>query len=96
MEEGIVTDPREADVGSILAFGFAPFTGGTLSYIDGMGAAKFVKLAKALQKKYGAAVQGAEAACRHGREGRDLLPALRPLRQAGGEGSGLKPSPGGR
>ncbi|MGT9983685.1 hypothetical protein ACVWO3_29905, partial [Klebsiella pneumoniae] len=24
MEEGIVTDPREADVGSILAFGFAP------------------------------------------------------------------------
>jgi 3-hydroxyacyl-CoA dehydrogenase/enoyl-CoA hydratase/3-hydroxybutyryl-CoA epimerase len=53
MEEGIVTDPREADVGSILAFGFAPFTGGTLSYIDGMGADKFVKLARTLQKKYG-------------------------------------------
>jgi 3-hydroxyacyl-CoA dehydrogenase/enoyl-CoA hydratase/3-hydroxybutyryl-CoA epimerase len=53
MEEGIVTDPREADVGSILAFGFAPFTGGTLSYIDGMGADKFVKLARSLQKKYG-------------------------------------------
>ncbi|PSJ60312.1 3-hydroxyacyl-CoA dehydrogenase NAD-binding domain-containing protein [Pseudaminobacter soli (ex Li et al. 2025)] len=54
MEEGIVTDPREADVGSILAFGFAPYTGGTLSYIDGVGAKNFVKLAKALQKKYGA------------------------------------------
>jgi len=53
MEEGIVTDPREADVGSILAFGFAPFTGGTLSYIDGIGAKKFVKRAKELQKKYG-------------------------------------------
>ena len=53
MEEGIVTDPREADVGSILAFGFAPYTGGALSYIDGMGAAEFVKLAKKLQKKYG-------------------------------------------
>ncbi|MCX8281926.1 3-hydroxyacyl-CoA dehydrogenase NAD-binding domain-containing protein [Phyllobacterium sp. 0TCS1.6C] len=53
MEEGIVTDPREADVGSILAFGFAPYTGGTLSYIDGMGAGKFVELAKSLQKKYG-------------------------------------------
>ena len=89
MEEGIVTDPREADVGSILAFGFAPFTGGTLSYIDGMGAKKFVKLAKALQKKYGAAVQGAEAAARHGREGRDFLPALRPLREGGGEGGGV-------
>ncbi len=53
MEEGIVTDPREADVGSILAFGFAPFTGGALSYIDGMGAKKFVKLAKDLRKKFG-------------------------------------------
>ncbi|MDX8494954.1 3-hydroxyacyl-CoA dehydrogenase NAD-binding domain-containing protein [Mesorhizobium sp. VK22B] len=54
MEEGIVTDPREADVGSILAFGFAPFTGGALSYIDGIGAKRFVKIAKGLQKKYGA------------------------------------------
>lgn len=54
MEEGIVTDPREADVGSILAFGFAPYTGGALSYIDGIGVKAFVKIAKKLQKKYGA------------------------------------------
>ncbi|APH73456.1 3-hydroxyacyl-CoA dehydrogenase NAD-binding domain-containing protein [Aquibium oceanicum] len=54
MEEGIVTDPREADVGSILAFGFAPYTGGALSYIEGMGVKEFVALAKKLQKKYGA------------------------------------------
>ncbi|MBY0611445.1 MAG: enoyl-CoA hydratase/isomerase family protein, partial [Beijerinckiaceae bacterium] len=32
VEEGVITDMREADVGSILGFGFAPFTGGTLSY----------------------------------------------------------------
>jgi 3-hydroxyacyl-CoA dehydrogenase/enoyl-CoA hydratase/3-hydroxybutyryl-CoA epimerase len=54
MEEGIVTDPREADVGSILAFGFAPYTGGALSYIDGIGAGEFVAAAKGLQRKYGA------------------------------------------
>ena len=53
MEEGIVVDPREADVGSILAFGFAPYTGGALSYIDGMGAKQFVALSKRLQKQYG-------------------------------------------
>ena len=53
MEEGIVTDPREADVGSILAFGFAPYTGGVLSYIDGMGAATFIAKAKKLRKRYG-------------------------------------------
>ena len=53
-EEGVVTDPREADVGSILGFGFAPFTGGTLSYIDGMGAGAFVALAQKLEATYGA------------------------------------------
>ncbi|MEZ5782705.1 MAG: 3-hydroxyacyl-CoA dehydrogenase NAD-binding domain-containing protein [Rhizobiaceae bacterium] len=54
MEEKILVDPREADVGSILAFGFAPYTGGTLSYIDGIGLNKVIKHAKHLQKKYGA------------------------------------------
>jgi 3-hydroxyacyl-CoA dehydrogenase/enoyl-CoA hydratase/3-hydroxybutyryl-CoA epimerase len=53
VEEGVVTDPREADVGSILGFGFAPFTGGALSYIDGMGAKRFVALAEALEAKHG-------------------------------------------
>lgn len=53
VEEGIVTDPREADVGSILGFGFAPYTGGTLSYIDGMGVKTFVALAEKLAAKYG-------------------------------------------
>jgi 3-hydroxyacyl-CoA dehydrogenase/enoyl-CoA hydratase/3-hydroxybutyryl-CoA epimerase len=53
MEEGIVTDPREADVGSIVGFGFAPFTGGTLSYIEGIGLPQFVLLCDALSKKHG-------------------------------------------
>jgi 3-hydroxyacyl-CoA dehydrogenase/enoyl-CoA hydratase/3-hydroxybutyryl-CoA epimerase len=47
IEEEVVTDVREADVGSILGFGFAPFTGGTISYIDGMGAKAFVDLCNA-------------------------------------------------
>lgn len=53
MEEGVVTDPREADVGSILGFGFAPYTGGTLSYIDGMGVKAFVALCEKLAASYG-------------------------------------------
>ena len=51
--EGVITDVREADVGSILGFGFAPFTGGTLSYIDGIGAARFVALCRRLARKHG-------------------------------------------
>jgi 3-hydroxyacyl-CoA dehydrogenase/enoyl-CoA hydratase/3-hydroxybutyryl-CoA epimerase len=53
-EEGVVTDVREADVGSILGFGFAPFTGGTLSYIDMMSAKRFVELCRRLERKHGA------------------------------------------
>ena len=53
-EEGVLTDVREADVGSILGFGFAPFSGGTLSYIDMMGVKKFVELCQRLEKKCGA------------------------------------------
>ena len=53
VEEGVVTDPREADVGSILGFGFAPFTGGALSYIDGLGATAFVALAEGLAATHG-------------------------------------------
>ena len=53
VEENVVTDVREADVGSILGFGFAPFTGGAISYIDGMGTTKFVEMLKNLHAKYG-------------------------------------------
>jgi 3-hydroxyacyl-CoA dehydrogenase/enoyl-CoA hydratase/3-hydroxybutyryl-CoA epimerase len=53
IEEGVVTDMREADVGSILGFGFAPFTGGTISYIDGMGTKAFVTLCNKLAKLHG-------------------------------------------
>ncbi len=53
IEEHVVTDVREADVGSILGFGFAPFTGGTISYIDGMGVGAFVDLCNRLAKDHG-------------------------------------------
>lgn len=52
-EEHVVTDVREADVGSILGWGFAPFTGGALSYIDMMGTKKFVALCRKLEAKFG-------------------------------------------
>ncbi|MBR1201206.1 MULTISPECIES: 3-hydroxyacyl-CoA dehydrogenase NAD-binding domain-containing protein [unclassified Bradyrhizobium] len=53
VEDHVITDVREADVGSILGFGFAPFTGGALSYIDFMGTKNFVVLCHAFEKKYG-------------------------------------------
>jgi 3-hydroxyacyl-CoA dehydrogenase/enoyl-CoA hydratase/3-hydroxybutyryl-CoA epimerase len=52
--DGIVEDPREADLGSILGFGFPAHTGGALSYIDGMGADAFVGLCEWLARGHGA------------------------------------------
>jgi 3-hydroxyacyl-CoA dehydrogenase / enoyl-CoA hydratase / 3-hydroxybutyryl-CoA epimerase len=53
VEDGIITDVREADVGSILGFGFAPFTGGALSYIDRMGTKAFVDVCDRLAAEHG-------------------------------------------
>jgi len=52
-EEGILTSARDADIGSILGWGFAPYTGGTASLIDGVGVKKFVEECDALAAKYG-------------------------------------------
>ena len=42
LEEGVLTNPTDGDIGSILAWGFPPYTGGVFSYIDGLGVAAFV------------------------------------------------------
>jgi 3-hydroxyacyl-CoA dehydrogenase/enoyl-CoA hydratase/3-hydroxybutyryl-CoA epimerase len=59
-EENVLTDVREADVGSILGSGFAPFTGGTLSYIDMIGIKRFVDRCRELEDKFGARFKPAQ------------------------------------
>jgi 3-hydroxyacyl-CoA dehydrogenase/enoyl-CoA hydratase/3-hydroxybutyryl-CoA epimerase len=52
--EGVIDDPRQADLGSIFGWGFAPFTGGVISFIDNqVGPANFVARADELAKQYG-------------------------------------------
>ncbi len=52
-EEGVIDDPREADLGAILGWGFAPWTGGPITMIDQTGLAKFVETADRLAESYG-------------------------------------------
>ncbi|MEO1472838.1 MAG: 3-hydroxyacyl-CoA dehydrogenase NAD-binding domain-containing protein [Pseudomonadota bacterium] len=53
-EEGVITDARDGDIGSILAWGFAPYTGGCCSYVDLIwGIKDFVAEADRLADKYG-------------------------------------------
>ena len=53
MEEGVVTTAAEADLGSILGWGFPAWTGGTLSFIDTIGIETFVADCNQLARKYG-------------------------------------------
>ncbi len=52
-EEGVITDPREADVGSILGWGFAPWSGGVISLMDAVGIPAFVAELDRMEKAYG-------------------------------------------
>jgi len=52
-EEGILRQDRDAEVGAIFGLGFAPNTGGPLSYMDRMGITKVVEELTALAEKYG-------------------------------------------
>ena len=53
-EEHVLTDVREADVGAIFGFGYAPYSGGPLSHIDWIGAKAFVERCERFEKAYGA------------------------------------------
>lgn len=53
MEEGVLGSVADANLGSILGIGFAPWTGGTLQFIASEGAAAFVARADFLADTYG-------------------------------------------
>ncbi len=53
LEDGVLMDIREGDVGAILGWGFAPWSGGPLSWLDMLGAARAVELCDQLTKRYG-------------------------------------------
>jgi 3-hydroxyacyl-CoA dehydrogenase/enoyl-CoA hydratase/3-hydroxybutyryl-CoA epimerase len=53
LEEKVVTEPADADVGAVLGWGFAPWTGGPISHIDTIGSARFVEICDRLAQKYG-------------------------------------------
>jgi 3-hydroxyacyl-CoA dehydrogenase/enoyl-CoA hydratase/3-hydroxybutyryl-CoA epimerase len=53
-EEGVITDARDADIGSILAWGFAPYSGGVCSFMDlKVGIKKFVEECDRLAEAHG-------------------------------------------
>lgn len=53
LEEGVLMDIREGDVGAILGWGFAPATGGPLSWLDMLGSAYAAERCDELEAQFG-------------------------------------------
>ena len=53
LEEGVLTDPADGDLGAVFGWGFPAWTGGTLSLIDTVGVGEFVAECDRLSKQVG-------------------------------------------
>ena len=53
LQEGILHSVADANIGSIFGWGFAPFKGGTLQYINDYGLSDFVVRSQELSTRYG-------------------------------------------
>jgi 3-hydroxyacyl-CoA dehydrogenase/enoyl-CoA hydratase/3-hydroxybutyryl-CoA epimerase len=53
LEEGVLMDIREGDVGAILGWGFAPWSGGPLSWLDIIGTPYAAERCDQLEETYG-------------------------------------------
>lgn len=51
--EGVIESVGDANIGSIFGWGFAPFKGGTLQFINDYGVAAFVQRCRELAARYG-------------------------------------------
>ncbi len=53
LEDGVLMDIREGDVGAILGWGFAPWSGGPFSWLDIIGAGRAVEICEGLAAPHG-------------------------------------------
>jgi 3-hydroxyacyl-CoA dehydrogenase/enoyl-CoA hydratase/3-hydroxybutyryl-CoA epimerase len=74
MEEGVITHPADADLGSILGIGYPAWTGGAISYIETFGIPEFVAECQRLAKRYGPRFKPTRTLRRMAREGQRFYP----------------------
>jgi 3-hydroxyacyl-CoA dehydrogenase/enoyl-CoA hydratase/3-hydroxybutyryl-CoA epimerase len=53
LQEGIISCPRDGDIGAVFGLGFPPFEGGPFRYIDRLGASRITATLESLEKMVG-------------------------------------------
>ena len=60
LDEGVLRSVADANVGSVLGWGFAPFLGGVLQFVNHVGPARFVQRLRELAARHGRRFEPAE------------------------------------
>jgi 3-hydroxyacyl-CoA dehydrogenase/enoyl-CoA hydratase/3-hydroxybutyryl-CoA epimerase len=75
LEENVLRKPEDADIGSILGWGFPPYTGGVISYIDFVGVATFVQECDDFASRFGERFAPTDRLREMARKGETFFPA---------------------
>jgi 3-hydroxyacyl-CoA dehydrogenase/enoyl-CoA hydratase/3-hydroxybutyryl-CoA epimerase len=70
LQEGIIANPLDGDIGAIFGIGFPPFLGGPFRYCDTKGTANIVKTLEALATQHTARFKPAQVLVDYAKEGK--------------------------
>ncbi len=82
LEENVLMDIREGDVGAILGWGFMPWSGGPFSWLDIVGAGKAVEICNDLAAKHGPRFAAPKLLQEMAEKGETFYDRFAPVKQA--------------
>jgi len=75
LEEGVIRNCRDGDIGAVFGIGFPPFRGGPFRTVDSLGLQAVVKKLEQLAEQHGERFQPAETLCSMAEKGQTFYPA---------------------
>ncbi|MBK8353767.1 MAG: hypothetical protein IPL21_19610, partial [Saprospirales bacterium] len=72
LEEGIIANPLDGDIGAIFGLGFPPFRGGPFRYVDSIGAQKAVEILQDLEQRFAVRFKPAQILVDYAKAGRSF------------------------
>jgi 3-hydroxyacyl-CoA dehydrogenase/enoyl-CoA hydratase/3-hydroxybutyryl-CoA epimerase len=74
LEDGIIREPRDGDIGAVFGLGFPPFRGGPFRYVDAEGAGAVLSMMEGFRKTCGRRFEPASLLAEHARSGKRFYP----------------------